>query len=32
VMLQDTPATLATLHQLRQVGIKIAMDDFGTGY
>jgi EAL domain-containing protein (putative c-di-GMP-specific phosphodiesterase class I) len=32
VMLQDTEATLATLHQLRQPGIQIAMDDFGTGY
>jgi EAL domain-containing protein (putative c-di-GMP-specific phosphodiesterase class I) len=32
VMLQDTDATLATLHQLRALGIHIAMDDFGTGY
>ena len=32
VMLQDTEATLTTLHQLRQPGIQIAMDDFGTGY
>jgi EAL domain-containing protein (putative c-di-GMP-specific phosphodiesterase class I) len=31
-MLQDTDATLATLHQLRALGIHIAMDDFGTGY
>ena len=32
VMLQDTDATLATLHQLRALGAGIAMDDFGTGY
>ena len=32
VMLQDTDATLATLHQLRALGVGIAMDDFGTGY
>jgi diguanylate cyclase (GGDEF)-like protein/PAS domain S-box-containing protein len=32
VMLQDTDATLATLHQFRALGIHIAMDDFGTGY
>jgi diguanylate cyclase (GGDEF)-like protein len=32
VMLQDTDTTLATLHQLRALGVHIAMDDFGTGY
>ena len=32
VMLQDTAATLATLHDLRCLGVLIAMDDFGTGY
>ncbi len=32
VMLQDTDATLAILHQLGALGIGIAMDDFGTGY
>ncbi|HXA23819.1 MAG TPA: EAL domain-containing protein [Acetobacteraceae bacterium] len=32
VMLQDTDATLATLHQFRALGVGIAMDDFGTGY
>ena len=32
VMLQDTDATLATLHQLRALGFGIAMDDFGPGY
>jgi len=31
VLLQDNAATLATLHKLREVGIRIAMDDFGTG-
>jgi len=30
--LQDTTATLATLHELRAIGVSIAMDDFGTGY
>jgi diguanylate cyclase (GGDEF)-like protein/PAS domain S-box-containing protein len=32
VLLQDSDATLATLHQLRSLGIAISMDDFGTGY
>src|SRR6185312_5778408 len=32
VMLQDTEATLATLHELQRLGAHIAMDDFGTGY
>jgi diguanylate cyclase (GGDEF)-like protein len=32
VMLQDTEATLATLHQLHSLGAGIALDDFGTGY
>jgi predicted signal transduction protein with EAL and GGDEF domain len=31
-MLQDTEVTLATLHELKMLGIAIAMDDFGTGY
>ena len=31
VMLQDTEETLATLHRLRSLGVRIAMDDFGTG-
>jgi len=30
--LQDTAATVATLHQLHALGVGIAMDDFGTGY
>jgi predicted signal transduction protein with EAL and GGDEF domain len=32
VLLQEGQNTLAMLHQLRQLGIRIAMDDFGTGY
>jgi diguanylate cyclase (GGDEF)-like protein len=30
-LLQEGPNTLAILHQLRQLGVGIAMDDFGTG-
>ena len=32
VLLDDSAATLATLHQLRALGARVAMDDFGTGY
>jgi diguanylate cyclase (GGDEF)-like protein len=32
VLLQESDSTLATLHQLRALGIGISMDDFGTGY
>src|SRR5262249_49670953 len=32
VLMQNTFNTLATLHQLRALGVQIAMDDFGTGY
>jgi len=32
VMLQNTEATLAALHRLRELGVKISMDDFGTGF
>jgi diguanylate cyclase (GGDEF)-like protein/PAS domain S-box-containing protein len=32
VVLHDSEATLATLHQLRGLEISISMDDFGTGY
>jgi diguanylate cyclase (GGDEF)-like protein/PAS domain S-box-containing protein len=32
VLLQETDATLATLHKLRALGPRISMDDFGTGY
>jgi EAL domain-containing protein (putative c-di-GMP-specific phosphodiesterase class I) len=31
-LLQDSQNTLATLHQLRQLGVRIAMDNFGRGY
>jgi EAL domain-containing protein (putative c-di-GMP-specific phosphodiesterase class I) len=30
--LQDSEATLATLHKLRALGVRISMDDFSTGY
>lgn len=32
VLLHNSDATLATLHQLRALGVHIAMDDFGVGY
>jgi diguanylate cyclase (GGDEF)-like protein len=32
VVLQDTPATLAPLHRLRDIGLRISLDDFGTGF
>jgi diguanylate cyclase (GGDEF)-like protein len=31
-MLNDTESTLATLRQLKALGVSISMDDFGTGY
>ena len=32
ILMQNTFATLAILHELRKLGVQIAMDDFGTGY
>jgi diguanylate cyclase (GGDEF)-like protein/PAS domain S-box-containing protein len=32
VLLQDSEANLKILHELRQLGVRIAMDDFGTGF
>jgi diguanylate cyclase (GGDEF)-like protein len=32
ILLDDSEATLSTLYQLRALGVRIAMDDFGTGY
>jgi diguanylate cyclase (GGDEF)-like protein len=32
VLMQNTEATIATLHRLRNLGVHITMDDFGTGY
>ncbi|MEI9805853.1 MAG: bifunctional diguanylate cyclase/phosphodiesterase [Pseudolabrys sp.] len=32
VMMQNTEATLAALHNLRSLGVNISMDDFGTGF
>jgi predicted signal transduction protein with EAL and GGDEF domain len=31
VLLQNTFATLTTLHEMRRMGVQIALDDFGTG-
>jgi diguanylate cyclase (GGDEF)-like protein len=31
-LLQDDTATIAILHQLRSLGIRVSMDDFGIGY
>jgi predicted signal transduction protein with EAL and GGDEF domain len=32
VLMQNSEATLVTLHRLRELGVSISMDDFGTGY
>ena len=32
VLMADSEATLAILHQLRELGVRISMDDFGTGF
>lgn len=32
VLMQNNDLTLATLHQLRNLGVSVSMDDFGTGY
>jgi diguanylate cyclase (GGDEF)-like protein/PAS domain S-box-containing protein len=32
VLMKDTFATLNTLHRLRELGVRIAMDDFGMGH
>jgi predicted signal transduction protein with EAL and GGDEF domain len=32
LLLADTEPTLAALHELRALGVRIAMDDFGSGY
>jgi diguanylate cyclase (GGDEF)-like protein/PAS domain S-box-containing protein len=31
-LMEDSAATLATLHALRALGIQLSLDDFGTGY
>ena len=32
ILLEETEATLRTLHQLRSLGVHVSLDDFGTGY
>jgi diguanylate cyclase (GGDEF)-like protein/PAS domain S-box-containing protein len=32
MMMQDPEKTIERLHQLRRLGVQLAMDDFGTGY
>jgi EAL domain-containing protein (putative c-di-GMP-specific phosphodiesterase class I) len=32
VMMEDVEATIATLHALRALGVRLAIDDFGMGY
>jgi diguanylate cyclase (GGDEF)-like protein len=32
VMLRDPESSIATLHELRALGVQLALDDFGTGY
>jgi diguanylate cyclase (GGDEF)-like protein len=32
VLLQDTEAVMTMLHTLHDMGVKVSMDDFGTGY
>jgi len=32
VLIQDDEATLSVLHNLRDLGVRVAMDDFGTGF
>ena len=32
VLMADSEATLAILHRLRKLGVRISMDDFGTGF
>jgi len=32
VMLHDPESSIATLHELRVLGVQLALDDFGTGY
>jgi diguanylate cyclase (GGDEF)-like protein/PAS domain S-box-containing protein len=32
VIMQDVPATVATLNELKGLGVQLSIDDFGTGY
>ncbi|HMU63942.1 MAG TPA: EAL domain-containing protein [Nitrosomonas sp.] len=31
-IMEDQPGSLETLHELKKLGLKLAMDDFGTGF
>ena len=32
ILMQDTEETLAALHQIKQMGVQLSIDDFGTGF
>lgn len=32
VVMQDTQFTTSTLHELKEIGVKLSLDDFGTGF
>lgn len=32
LIMQDVPGALATMHELKAIGVHLAIDDFGTGY
>ncbi|GAA5232981.1 EAL domain-containing protein [Verticiella sediminum] len=32
VLLEDTESVIATLHELKELGVRVSIDDFGTGF
>jgi len=32
ILMQDTEETIAVLHQIKQMGVQLSIDDFGTGF